>query len=83
MPFRLLTLVRYIKKLSIYKLSISFGPVAEWLGSALQKLLQRFESARDLKKSKRLQRKLEPFLFSARPIKLCLNGEGWKQKVQR
>ncbi len=26
------------------------GPVAEWLGSALQKLLQRFESARDLKK---------------------------------
>jgi hypothetical protein len=25
------------------------GPVAEWLGSALQKLLQRFESARDLK----------------------------------
>jgi hypothetical protein len=24
------------------------GPVAEWLGSALQKLLQRFESARDL-----------------------------------
>ena len=26
-----------------------YGPVAEWLGSALQKLLQRFESARDLK----------------------------------
>ena len=25
------------------------GPVAEWLGRALQKLLQRFESARDLK----------------------------------
>ena len=25
------------------------GPVAEWLGKALQKLLQRFESARDLK----------------------------------
>ena len=24
------------------------GPVAEWLGRALQKLLQRFESARDL-----------------------------------
>ena len=24
------------------------GPVAEWLGSALQKLLQQFESARDL-----------------------------------
>lgn len=28
------------------------GPVAEWLGSALQKLLQRFESARDLKITK-------------------------------
>jgi hypothetical protein len=26
------------------------GPVAEWLGRALQKLPQRFESARDLKK---------------------------------
>ena len=26
------------------------GPVAEWLGKALQKLLQRFESARDLKR---------------------------------
>ena len=27
------------------------GPVAEWLGRALQKLVQRFESARDLKKT--------------------------------
>jgi hypothetical protein len=27
------------------------GPVAEWLGKALQKLLQRFESARDLKRN--------------------------------
>ena len=26
----------------------SFGPMAEWLGSALQKQLQRFESASDL-----------------------------------
>lgn len=26
------------------------GPVAEWLGKALQKLLQRFEPARDLDK---------------------------------
>ena len=25
------------------------GPVAEWLGKALQKLLHRFESGRDLK----------------------------------
>ena len=28
------------------------GPLAEWLGKALQKLLQRFESARDLSKNK-------------------------------
>ena len=28
------------------------GPVAEWLGKALQKLLQRFESARDLPKKR-------------------------------
>ena len=26
------------------------GPVAEWLGGALQKLIQRFDSVRDLKK---------------------------------
>ena len=38
----------------IYNLTfkISKGPVAEWLGSALQKLLQRFESARDLIKTR-------------------------------
>lgn len=29
------------------------GIVAEWLGSALQKLLQRFESARYLRKTSR------------------------------
>ena len=29
-----------------------YGPVAEWLGRALQKLLQRFESARDLTNTK-------------------------------
>lgn len=29
--------------------SLYQGPLAEWLGKALQKLLQRFESARDLK----------------------------------
>ena len=33
------------------------GPLAEWLGTALQKLLQRFESARDLK------RKIAPVLL--------------------
>ena len=37
------------------------GPVAEWLGKALQKLLQRFESARDLP-NKGLQ-KCDPYLF--------------------
>jgi hypothetical protein len=30
--------------------SVTVGLVAEWLGRALQKLVQRFESARDLKK---------------------------------
>ncbi len=30
------------------KTGLQKGPVAEWLGRALQKLLQRFESARDL-----------------------------------
>jgi len=28
------------------------GPLAEWLGKALQKLLHQFESGRDLKTSK-------------------------------
>jgi hypothetical protein len=32
----------------ISSLSSKNGPVAEWLGRALQKLVQRFESARDL-----------------------------------
>lgn len=36
--------------------------MAEWLGRALQKLLQRFESARDLKKFDKSQNlKLVPF----------------------
>ena len=39
--------------------AIQKGPVAEWLGSALQKLLQRFESARDLKGC----HKWQPFLL--------------------
>ena len=38
------------------------GPVAEWLGRALQKLLQRFESARDLGKGN--NRNVVPFLIS-------------------
>jgi DNA topoisomerase IB len=32
----------------LFSLRFKKGPVAEWLGKALQKLLQRFESARDL-----------------------------------
>ncbi len=42
------------------------GPVAEWLGRALQKLLQRFESARDLGKGD--NRKVVPFFISAKII---------------
>ncbi|MEY4279163.1 MAG: hypothetical protein RL377_1167, partial [Bacteroidota bacterium] len=38
------------------------GPVAEWLGRALQKLLQRFESARDLD-TKPLHESEEAFLM--------------------
>ena len=38
------------------------GPVAEWLGRALQKLLQRFESARDLD-TKPLHESEEAFLI--------------------
>lgn len=37
-----------MSKLPYFLFDILQGPVAEWLGSALQKLLQRFESARDL-----------------------------------
>ncbi len=33
---------------NVHLLPFQKGPVAEWLGKALQKLLQRFESARDL-----------------------------------
>ncbi len=40
------------------------GPVAEWLGRALQKLLQRFESARDLGKGN--NRKVVPFFISSK-----------------
>ena len=39
------------------------GPVAEWLGSALQKLLQRFESARDLEKIRFPSRNSEAGIF--------------------
>ena len=34
---------------SLFNIHDSPGPVAEWLGKALQKLLHRFESGRDLK----------------------------------
>jgi hypothetical protein len=37
-------------KIPIFAHLKSNGPLAEWLGTALQKLLQRFESARDLRK---------------------------------
>ena len=37
----------YIRKSTVFD-HFGKGPMAEWLGSALQKLLQRFESASDL-----------------------------------
>jgi hypothetical protein len=36
---------------SLFSIHDSYGPVAEWLGKALQKLLHRFESGRDLNKT--------------------------------
>ena len=38
------------------------GSVAEWLGRGLQNLVQRFKSARNLKKSKTPTRRLFPFM---------------------
>lgn len=49
---------------------ISNGPVAEWLGRALQKLVLRFESARDLKKNKRLPCDNMVAFFVLRPFVL-------------
>ena len=40
--------------------------MAEWLGSALQKLLQRFESASDLQPSKSPKQPLGAFLLNAK-----------------
>ena len=37
--------------MQLYKTCFIQGPVAEWLGKALQKLLHQFESGRDLQKS--------------------------------
>ncbi len=47
----------------LYFRSYSSGPLAEWLGSALQKLLQRFESARDLRKKSKAGQNMTGFLF--------------------
>jgi hypothetical protein len=41
--------IEILKKNCITFVPFKKGPVAEWLGRALQKLPQRFESARDLK----------------------------------
>lgn len=44
----MLKYVSQISKISYFRSSKKNGSVAEWLGTALQKLLLRFESARDL-----------------------------------
>ena len=41
------TLFLPLQKFALWAFLVN-GPLAEWLGKALQKLLQRFESARDL-----------------------------------
>ena len=43
--------------------------MAEWLGSALQKLLQRFESASDLQPSRNPKQPLGVFLCAMRTLK--------------
>ena len=52
-----------------YDNSIVSGDVAEWLGSALQKLLQRFESARHLLILQSLFRNEEAFCFIVFPFR--------------
>ena len=43
--------ISFAMNLKVYSFAIHQGRVAEWLGRGLQNLLQRFKSARDLKKS--------------------------------
>ena len=47
----LLNPLSYLRKPTVVR-HFGKGPMAEWLGSALQKLLQRFESASDLQPQK-------------------------------
>ena len=54
--------------------------MAEWLGSALQKLLQRFESARDLDKNRSPRPFGADFLFVDVKGKLCFELNRYKQK---
>lgn len=50
------------KKNSIF--ALDYGPVAEWLGRALQKLVQRFDPARDLIFIRRIKGNFySPFCF--------------------
>ena len=48
------------------------GPMAEWLGSALQKLLQRFESASDLQLSRSPKQPLGVFFVRSGEAQTCL-----------
>jgi hypothetical protein len=61
------------------------GPVAEGLGRALQKLVQRFESARDLDKTQRHPsgKRKDAFIFSERPPGDSLIGREEKIKQAR
>ena len=58
------------------------GPMAEWLGSALQKLLQRFESASDLQPSRSPKQPLGVFLCAVRKRKLAC-GSSYKAQKRR
>ena len=75
-----ITIGRVARAAKLYKKQN--GPVAEWLGSALQKLLQRFESARDLdKRSKPPLR--AAFLFFISDRQACLSDCEMKNKKSK
>ena len=69
----------YLRKPTVVR-HFGKGPMAEWLGSALQKLLQRFESASDLQpQPESPKHTLGVFLCPKNPAKLAwVGGEGYK-----
>ena len=57
--------------------------MAEWLGSALQKLLQRFESASDLNRLQSPKQMLGAFLCPSQTPELAQDGQDGRNKSRR